>query len=128
MKKQQQLGINPGTAAHRLVKDLLFRFVEKSGCVCHRCGKPLVREDFSIDHKIPWLDSDDPAGMFFDIENIAYSHRTCNYGAARKGNKICSTKEDRLSRNAEIERQRWSLIPKYQQQAIRRDKYSRNGC
>jgi hypothetical protein len=78
MKKTAQLGMNPGTASQRLVKDLLFDFVQKAGHVCFRCGGELSRGDFSIEHKEPWLDSDDPLGLFFDLNNIAYSHRDCN--------------------------------------------------
>ena len=37
----------------------------------------------SIDHKTPWLHSEDPRGLFFDIDNIAFSHKSCNYSAAR---------------------------------------------
>ena len=83
-KKQEQLGMNPSTAAHRLVKDILWRFVEIGGYTCHQCGQPMCRETFSIEHKTPWLDSEDPKGLYFDLENIAFSHLSCNTGAARK--------------------------------------------
>jgi hypothetical protein len=84
MKKHQQLGMNAGTASHRLVKDLLFKFVQEAGHVCHRCKKPLTREDFSIEHVEPWLDSAEPARLFFDLSNIAYSHKLCNSLASRR--------------------------------------------
>lgn len=78
-KKQKQLGMNPSTASGRLVKDLLWNFVETTGqSACCKCGEPMSRETFSIEHVAPWLDSDDPVGLYFDIENIRYSHLRCN--------------------------------------------------
>lgn len=87
-KKKEQLGMNPSTASGKLLKDLLFGFVSKAGLVCYRCGLPMLRENFSVEHKIPWLDSEDPIGLFFNPENIAYSHLVCNIGAARRPNKM----------------------------------------
>ncbi len=83
-KKQQQLGMNPSTASGRLTRDLLFKFASKAGEVCFHCRQPLDRETFSVEHKLPWLDSDDPKGRFFNLDNIAFSHQACNYKAARK--------------------------------------------
>lgn len=83
MKKQSQLGMNPSTASGRLVKDLLFSFVVKFGNRCFHCGGDLTRETFSIEHKKPWLDSEDPVRLYFDLENIAFSHQSCNRAAAR---------------------------------------------
>lgn len=128
MKKQQQLGINPGTASHRLVKDLLFKFVIDAGHVCFRCGFPLLREDFSIEHKEPWLDSTDPTAKYFDLSNIAFSHRSCNFGAARKPTKVWETEEERKDHEATLERDRWKKLSSDKQREIRRDKYLRNGC
>lgn len=91
-KKAEQLGMNPSTASHRLVKDLLWNFIEQTGanrCFC--CGRPMTREDFSIEHKVPWLDSPDPAALFFDLSNISFSHRTCNIAGARRGGYECGT-------------------------------------
>ena len=127
MKKQMQLGMNASTASHRLVKDLLFSFVEKSGHVCHQCGKPMTRDDFSIEHKTPWLDSEKPQELFFDLNNIAFSHKWCNIAAARKPNKLELTPEERKKHNATLERQRWQKRSLEDQQAIRRRKYERNG-
>lgn len=88
--------MNAATAAYRLVKDLLFAFVEAAGHVCVRCGMPMTRETFSIDHKETWLDSADPVRMFFDLGNVGYSHKVCNSKAARKPTKIYLTEEARL--------------------------------
>jgi hypothetical protein len=84
MKKQSQLGINPSTASHRLVKDILYSLVLKTDQNnCFQCGKPMSRETFSIEHRVPWLDSENPVGLFFDLDNISFSHKTCNYEAKR---------------------------------------------
>ena len=124
MKKQLQLGLNPGTASHRLVKDLLFKFVVDAGHTCFRCGLILTRDDFSIEHKEPWLDSAEPAVKFFDLSNIAFSHKVCNYGAARKHHSHLSTLEiARVSK-----KKLWNALGKDGQQKLRRDKYLRYGC
>jgi len=83
-KKTAQLGMSPSTASGRLVKDILFDFVEKSGYTCYHCGEQMTRETFSIEHKVPWLDSEDPVGLFFALDNIHYSHLSCNARAARR--------------------------------------------
>lgn len=82
MKKQNQLGMNPSTASNRLVKDLLFKYVIVSHPNCYRCGEPLTRDTFSIEHKTPWLDSENPLELFFDLDNIAFSHQACNSAAS----------------------------------------------
>lgn len=98
MKKQQQLGMNPSTASHRLVKDTLWRLVVQTDQnVCYRCGDFMTRETFSIEHKEAWLDSSDPIGLYFDQENISFSHLSCNIKDSRNGPKIrfgCGTKQD----------------------------------
>ena len=87
-QKIKQLGMNPSTASHRLIKDLLFDFIIKSGHKCHRCNGELTRETFSVEHITPWLDSENPLEMFFDLNNIAYSHLLCNTGARRQKRKV----------------------------------------
>ena len=80
--------MDPGTAAHRLRTDILWGFVKAANHLCYRCGKPMTRETFSIDHIVPWLDSDSPHTLFFDSNNIAYSHLACNVQDARRPNRI----------------------------------------
>jgi hypothetical protein len=126
-KKNAQLGMNVGTATYRLTKDILFKFVASGEYTCFHCGQPMKREDFSIEHKNPWLDSEDPLRLFFDLENIAFSHKSCNIGAARRPNKLDMTPEERKKHDANIERQRWQKLSPEEQQAIRRRKYERNG-
>lgn len=84
-KKKEQLGINPGTASARLVKDLLWNFIVSSDKdTCIKCGQKMTRKTFSVEHIVPWLDSEDPVGLFFDTDNIGYSHMSCNYADARR--------------------------------------------
>ncbi len=88
-EKYRQLGMPSGTASNRLRKTILFHLIKLQGLdSCYQCGKTIASEkQLSIEHKIPWLDSKDPVGLFFDIDNIAFSHLTCNIGSARKINK-----------------------------------------
>lgn len=83
-KRAEQLGMNPSTAQHRLKKDLLYKYVALAGdAVCYRCGEWIEIDDFSVEHKEAWLDSEDPLGLFFDLANIGFSHSKCNSAAAR---------------------------------------------
>lgn len=80
-KKTKQLGMNPSTASHRLVKDLLWKLVQDTGqSSCCKCGELMSRETFSIEHITPWLDSDDPVGLYFDLGNISFSQLTLDAG------------------------------------------------
>ena len=52
-KKTKQLGMNPGTAAHRLRKSILFNFAKKLGFNwCYQCATEIV--------DIELLSDDDP--------------------------------------------------------------------
>lgn len=79
-KKSEQLGMSYGKAGNILRKNLLFYLAQKSGMdICFQCKKPIKSvDDFSIEHKVPWLDSNNPVELFFSMENIAFSHSKCN--------------------------------------------------
>ena len=85
-KKRMQLGMPFGTACGRLKKQLLFSLLLKyKENICYRCGKLIdSSEDLSIEHKIDWLDSSNPKQIFFDTNNIGFSHCKCNYSHASK--------------------------------------------
>ena len=74
--KNKQLGMPHGTAQARLRKKILFSLVKISDLdTCFQCEQPIANIDnLSIEHIIPWLNSDDPVGLFFDLNNIAFSH------------------------------------------------------
>ena len=59
-----------------------------------RKKKILNVKDMSIDHKINWLDSEDPIKTFFDTENILFSHASCN--SAHTRNRKYKNKEEAL--------------------------------
>lgn len=107
-KKNNQLGMNYSTASGRLVKDIIFNFINKTNNnFCFHCNKEMSRDNFSVEHKIPWLDSKNPTELFFDLNNIAFSHMFCNFSKARKVNKL--SEEDKLksrTRTLELKRQR----------------------
>lgn len=84
-KKSDQLGMPIGTASNRLRKSIIFMFLkELNKNFCFQCGKEIKSEkELSIEHKIPYLDSQDPKKLFFDLDNIGFSHLNCNIGARR---------------------------------------------
>jgi hypothetical protein len=93
-KKRSLLGMPIGTAAHRLRQAVLFALVVKAGKnFCHRCGGEIVSaEEMSLDHVESWEGAADPIAAFFDVDNVGFSHRPCNYGAALRPNKIYASK------------------------------------
>lgn len=85
-EKKKQLGMPIGTATARLKKSIMFELVKKLNLdICYVCKEKIEDEsEFSVEHKIPWMYSENPKELFFDIENIAFSHLGCNIGAGRK--------------------------------------------
>ncbi len=84
--KSKVLGMPYGTANGRLRKSLIWEFVKKLSLdSCFQCKKLIETiEELSIEHKEAWLQADDPIEAFFDVENIAFSHLSCNVGAGTK--------------------------------------------
>ena len=79
LKAEAQLGMEMKSASTKLMRDLLWQYIENSGeTLCHACGEPLCRETFTVEHIEKWLDSEDPAGLYFDLNNISFSHQRCN--------------------------------------------------
>src|SRR5208282_4490503 len=51
--------------------------------LCFRCGlKIRSAEDLVFDHKVPWMDNS--AELFWDIENVGFSHPHRNLRAIRR--------------------------------------------
>lgn len=95
-KKKEKLGMNYSTARNRLIKDLLFKaMVELKKNTCHRCLKEMTREDFTLDHKEAWLNSNNPIELFFDTNNVAFSHSSCNTSARVDTGKKYFTEEEK---------------------------------
>lgn len=74
----KQLGMPQGTAANKLRKRILFSYVVRCGDnFCYKCGVEIETVDeLSIEHKEPWENRD--ASLFWDLNNIAFSHLKCN--------------------------------------------------
>lgn len=122
-KKSEQLGMNPGTASHRLVKDILFNLICETGKNrCYQCGKEMSRDTFSIEHKKPWLDSKTPSELYFDLDNISFSHLKCNRAASRGAKRLTQeeARERRLERFKRYRRENYTP-------ERRRSQYERTG-
>jgi hypothetical protein len=99
LKKNKVLGIPHGTAQARLRRNLIFHLARLAGLdICYRCDKLIETQDtISIDHKEDWLNSDNPVEKFFDISNIAFSHKKCNkpyLGGSFRGNSTSRREQD----------------------------------
>lgn len=123
-KKNEQLGMNYSTASNRLVKDILFKYIKDTKEVCFQCKGDLERDTFSIEHKKPWLDSEDPLHNFFDLNNIAFSHLSCNVAARRVPRLSPEDKEISILKNKEYKRK--FMKDRYTSEA-RRIKYVTKG-
>lgn len=127
-KKNEQLGMNVGTAQHRLLKDILWSLIVETGKdVCCKCGQKMCRNTFSIEHLEPWLDSENPFELFFDLSNISFSHLKCNLSAARKYNKW----EDREAyaeyfRKKDAERERKAYTTEKRRLKYEKEKQKKN--
>jgi hypothetical protein len=77
-KKSEFLGMPFGTATHRLRKMVLFSILKRHGeNICYACGNPIESvEELSMEHKEPWEGRN--SDLFWDVNNIAFSHRACN--------------------------------------------------
>jgi hypothetical protein len=106
---------------------VLFSLVQQTARdVCFRSQTEIETvEELSIEHKIPWLDSNNPISTFFDLNNIAFSHLRCNIADRRKPNKKYFTDDELKAAN----QSRWrdSKQRNYNSEA-QRAKYLRTGC
>lgn len=85
--KNEFLGMPYGTANNRLKKKILFSLlIELNKNKCFQCGKKIENiDELSIEHKKPWLHND--VKLFWDINNISFSHLRCNSSNKRTPNK-----------------------------------------
>jgi hypothetical protein len=130
-KKKEQLGMNPSTASGRLVKDIMWSLLlETNKHICCKCNQPMSRETFSIEHLTPWLDSDDPVGLYFSLDNISFSHLSCNISDARKPEAVCGTYSRYQKYGCRCEPCKLAASEqkaKYYTKESRRDRYIRTG-
>jgi hypothetical protein len=82
-KKERLLGESYGAATSRLRKEVLFQLLVNQGLnVCFQCGKEIeTAGEVSIEHKRPWMSAENPKEAFYDLDNIAISHLSCNVRA-----------------------------------------------
>jgi len=121
-RKTKILGESFSNAYYRLTKDLLFSQAIAAGHTCYRCKEALTRETFSIEHKIDWLNHEEAAKMFFDVDNIAYSHLQCNTRAQAYKNRKGPVEDGKRTR-ANRNRHRARVYDS----AARKEKYKRLG-
>jgi hypothetical protein len=86
-KRSALLGENISTATHKLRKSIMFAAIVALGVdVCYRCNEKIDNIDhLSIEHKEPWQSAMDPKAAFYDLNNIAFSHLSCNVKAGTGG-------------------------------------------
>lgn len=96
-RKEDKLKMKFGTAQSRLKKAIMFYLAQQAGLdTCFRCFEKIENlEDFSIDHKIDWQNSQSPVDLFFDINNIAFSHFDCNVNSRNKRFTVTSNSKAR---------------------------------
>ena len=125
--KEEQLGSSLGAARNKLHKSILFDLAQRLKLDnCFHCGEPITDIDtFSIEHKIPWKDSENPIELYFNLENIAFSHLKCNCAAARKPNKKYENTSDR--KQAQWKKY-WDKMGKEKQRQRRKTNYEKYKC
>lgn len=75
---KEQLGMGVASATGKLRKLLLYEFARRLNLIsCYRCHRTIESiDEFTVDHKKNWLHKS--ADLFWDIDNIAFSHFVCN--------------------------------------------------
>ena|SRR5579872_4883064 len=78
IKEEKCLGMSAGKAAHILKKSLFLKLLQQTNNdICFRCKTKIqTAAELSIDHKIDWRY--DKVDLYWNLDNIAYSHRKCN--------------------------------------------------
>ncbi len=125
-KKSNLLGMPIGTATHRLRKTILFSLICRlKENFCYRCEKEIISEnDLSIEHKEPWMQADNPTISFFSLDNISFSHLSCNISARTIPQKMYNSEADR--QRARYKR-RWAKMTIEERQTHRRKRYEKYG-
>ena len=77
-RRAEILGMPFGTACNRLRRMVMFMLLQRhEENVCFKCGKLILKaDDLSLEHKEAWLGRG--ASLFWDLNNIAFSHQKCN--------------------------------------------------
>lgn len=98
--KRNLLGMPIGTATARLRKSILFKHIKMLNLdTCFRCGNKIDSiDELSIEHKVAWMFSGKETELFFDLDNIAFSHLKCNIQCKSK-NKFCGKGHEFTDKN-----------------------------
>jgi len=77
-QKEAVLGMPFGTACGRLRRIMMFELLRRHNeNVCYRCGGLIEgADDLTLEHKQSWQTNG--AALFWDVNNIAFSHVRCN--------------------------------------------------
>lgn len=127
-RKTSLLGMPYGTATQRLRKQILFRLLRAQKLdFCYRCGEQIESaDDLSMEHIVPWQSADDPRATFFDVENIAFSHLTCNVGAHNREKTHCPYGHEYTPANTRIPPNGGRICRECERTASR-ERWHRNG-
>ena len=87
-RKNDLLGMSHGSAVHQLRKRIMFAMIQRlDEDTCYRCGFKITNiKELSVEHKQPWQSAPNPIDAFFDLNNIAFSHLTCNVSVTTPNN------------------------------------------
>jgi len=81
-RKAETLGIPHGTAQNKLRKKIIFALISEqlaAGNVCFVCKETIQSDDdMTIEHIKPWEGRENGKDLFWDLDNIAFSHKWCN--------------------------------------------------
>ena len=103
-RKSKQLNMSHSTAQNRLRKMVMWEYVVKCGDnTCYQCGEEIEDiSQLSVEHKTPWLDSGNPVELFFSMDNIAFSHLSCNIKSGRSPLGMVWVHNDELMKNSRV--------------------------
>jgi hypothetical protein len=77
-RRSEILGMPFGTACNKLRRMVMFDLLQRhKENVCFKCGKIILKfEELTLEHKEAWQAAG--SHLFWDLTNIAFSHRQCN--------------------------------------------------
>jgi hypothetical protein len=87
---ETQLEMSLSKAKYKLLRKIMYTYIVYLKLnTCHRCQDTINSVDsMSIEHKVPWRHSTIAKELFFDMDNITFSHVKCNNEFRRKSNEV----------------------------------------
>ena len=127
--KAEALGMSYGAACNRLRKTILFSLICRLDLnTCFQCdGEILSVADLSIEHKEPWARAENPVESFFSLDNISFSHLSCNISAANAGRRMYHTPEEEQEGYNRRSREYRARTPVEVKKKRRVERYKRTG-